>query len=293
MACQITKNKATFRQIPLSKEYGIFKFGDSIGTHGMQRGGRSESGGKSFQTVVEQHKLFSEGKEEVFNNIENIAETKSQENTDSIQERVLNIKEEAYVVENESTEIKAKADESAEGISVPPIGALLLCSFLATQKYVPSFCGSQSRNAIRPGLDSTCDYYVTRGYMPWFCKTEIENQRTSDKGRHGDIDEDDEQMETVLADFLKGGGLFPLLPTKILTRINSTGEFSENAEQILYDPSFGSLENLNNPELDIENQKRGNISGLKLVGGALATGAGLALLGNFLNKPKPNYNYNP
>jgi len=94
LACQVTKNKATFRQIPLSKEYGIFKVGDSIG---MQRGGRSESGGKSFQTVVEQHKLFSDGKEEAFNNIEHEAEKKIQENTGSTQERFLNIKEEAYV----------------------------------------------------------------------------------------------------------------------------------------------------------------------------------------------------
>ena len=224
--------------------------------------------------------------------------------------------------------VDSREDES---ISVPPVGALMLCSFFATQHYVPSFCFNQKgrEDESRPGLRNVCDFYAVRGYLPFFCK------QISPKGRKRTSEqkmrtESDVAADTVLEQFLRGGGLFPIIPVKLLEKVQrkqgkqddeenaseveSSGEtedFGENEnvpEQEAGDLDDGEYNYIYDPVLSQPqpvlidpntgfpiDQKRANLTFGQILGGTLAAGAGLALLNNYINKPKPGYSqqYNP
>ena len=135
-----------------------------------------------------------------------------------------------------SSNVKAR-----ETIGVPPVGALFLCSFLATQQYVPGFCGGASKarstgNNDAGAFGNVCDYYAARGFLPFFCKY----VSPAEKGRNDLVKapavrtDDDVDMETVLEQFLKGGGLFPLIPKRPVTMVEESDneDTDEDADNV-------------------------------------------------------------
>ncbi len=212
------------------------------------------------------------------------------------------------IVEDKSNEVVEEVIQEEDArVAVPASSALFLCSFLGTMDVLPSFCqnavAARSAENERPGLTNVCDYYTTRGYRPFFCNSVSKVSRTNDsdeqKARHDGHDHD-AKVETVLEQFLKGGGLAPFLQKSLVERIDvndiSADPLVEEQDDNQEDAEVTSTEN---PEENNENENQnestaveGKQSGSsfgKLVGTTIAAGAGLALLNNYVNRPRPQY----
>ena len=206
----------------------------------------------------------------------------------------------------ESAPVEEKASD--DNIAVPASGALFLCSFLGSQNYVPSFCkGGQARAAdsTRQGLTSVCEYYVTRGYRPFFCKDINNIARSNDSDQHQARSVD----ETVLEQFLQGGGLAPFFEKSLLEEIkedtligdeiqeeeteNDMADADNDDEQNSTEVPDVEIESVYSTEVSNNNIEESELSRKrpsfgKLVGGTIAAGAGLALLNHHIRKPRPS-----
>ena len=84
-----------------------------------------------------------------------------------------------------------------------------------------------------------CDFYVVRGYLPFFCKPVNQplGRENLTKPQPEMRTDAHVSMDTVLEEFLKGGGLFPIVPKSYLQKKADAKKMDEDADANVLDVS--------------------------------------------------------